>query len=123
MFLDTTFLIDLEEELLARQVGPARAFLASNRQDTHEVSAIAAGELAAGLADNQTARVFLSRFRVVTLKLEIALEAATIDRQLRAQRLGENDNWIAAFARYYGVPLVSRDTAFDRVPGLRRLAY
>jgi predicted nucleic acid-binding protein len=39
------------------------------------------------------------------------------------QRLGENDNWLAGFALYYGVPLVSNDTAFDRVAGLRRLAY
>jgi predicted nucleic acid-binding protein len=38
-------------------------------------------------------------------------------------RLGENDNWIAAFCRYYGQPLVSRDQAFDRVRGLRRLIY
>ena len=38
-------------------------------------------------------------------------------------RLGENDNWLAAFCRYYGQPLISRDGAFDRVPGLRRLPY
>jgi predicted nucleic acid-binding protein len=31
--------------------------------------------------------------------------------------------WIAGFARYYGVPLVSNDAAFDRVTGLRRLSY
>ena len=51
--------------------------------------------------------------------------AADVDRQLmdRGERLGENDNWIAGFARYYREPLISRDTDFDRVPGLRRLAY
>lgn len=42
---------------------------------------------------------------------------------LLGQRLGENDNWIAGFCRYYGQPLVSRDAAFDRVRALRRLAY
>ena len=38
-------------------------------------------------------------------------------------RLGENDNWLAAFCRCRGQPLISRDQAFDRVRGLRRLPY
>jgi predicted nucleic acid-binding protein len=42
---------------------------------------------------------------------------------VEGQRLGENDNWIAAFCRYHGEPVISRDVAFDRVRGLRRLAY
>ena len=125
MFLDTNFLIDLEQELLTKQTGPARRFLGRRRTERHHVSMIAAGELAAGLDDNELARAFLSRFRIVPLKLEIALEAARIDRQLAqtGARLGENDNWIAGFASYYGLPLVSNDGAFDRVPGLRRLGY
>ena len=39
------------------------------------------------------------------------------------ERLGENDNWIAGVARYYREPLICRDAAFDRVEGLRRIAY
>jgi predicted nucleic acid-binding protein len=91
----------------------------------HQVTVISLGELAAGMPDNQTARLFLNRFRVVTLKPEIALEAASIDRELIrvGMRLGENDNWIAGFARYYGEPLVSNDLAFDRVRGLRRISH
>ena len=51
--------------------------------------------------------------------------AAEIDRALIAegQRLGENDNWIAGFAAYYREPLISHDAAFDRAPGVRRVAY
>jgi predicted nucleic acid-binding protein len=30
---------------------------------------------------------------------------------------------IAGFCWYYGQPVISRDRAFDRVRGLRRLAY
>ncbi len=125
MFLDTNFLIDLERELLTGTVGPARAFLAAHRREQHQVSVIAAGELAAGLEDNEVARAFLGKFRVAALKLEIALEAAAIDRELMrtGRRLQENDNWIAGFARYYGIVLVSNDPAFDRVRGLRRLPY
>jgi predicted nucleic acid-binding protein len=48
-----------------------------------------------------------------------------IDREMIASggRLGEADNLIAGTARYYGIPLVSNDRAFDRVRGIRRIAY
>lgn len=38
-------------------------------------------------------------------------------RELMAQglRLGENNNWIPGFCRYYGQSPISRDRAFDRV--------
>ena len=51
--------------------------------------------------------------------------AADIDRELilTGERLGENDNWIAGFARYYREALISRDAAFDRVRGIRRVTY
>jgi predicted nucleic acid-binding protein len=42
---------------------------------------------------------------------------------LLGQRLGENDNWITGFCRYYGQPIISRDAGFDRVRALRRLDY
>ena len=29
------------------------------------------------------------------------------------ERLGENDNWIAGFCRYYREPIISSDSAFD----------
>lgn len=125
MFLDTNFLIDLEEETVARRSGPARRFLSRHRGALVVVSVIAMGELAAGMDDSQAARKFLAAFRIVTLKPEISLEAAAVDRELMTtgQRLGENDTWLAGFARYYGTPLVSNDAAFDRVRHLRRLAY
>lgn len=125
MFLDTNFLIEMVRELDDRQVGPARAFLARHRARPPRVTVISLGELAAGLADNETARVFLARFQIVTLKPEIALAAAQVDRGLigRGMRLDENDTWLAGFCLYYGAALVSRDREFDRVQGLRRFAY
>jgi predicted nucleic acid-binding protein len=125
MILDTTFLVDLEEELREARGGRAQRFLAGRRAIQPLVTVISMGEIAAGLEDNQAARYFLSRWRVLNLRPEIALTAASVDRLLMqtGDRLGENDNWIAGFARYYGQPLVSNDRAFDRVPGLRRLRY
>lgn len=34
-----------------------------------------------------------------------------------------HDIWIAALARQYGVEVVSRDTHFDRIPGIRRIGW
>ena len=67
----------------------------------------------------------MSSYRVLRLTPEIAYTAAAIDRELLRSggRLRENDTWITGFARYYGCPLISRDTGFDRIVELRRLAY
>ena len=124
MIADTTFLSHLLREQ-ERGPGPATRFLAARRTDSFLVTVISVGELAVLFGTNQQARLFLQRYRLLRLFPEIAYEAAGIDRELRARglRLGENDNWIAGFCRYYGQPVVSQDAAFDRVPGLHRLAY
>jgi predicted nucleic acid-binding protein len=86
---------------------------------------ISAGEFATGFDDLQHARGFLSRWRILNLQPEIAYAAAQVDRELMdaGGRLGENDTWIAGFARYFNQPLISNDKAFDRVRALRRLNY
>ena len=125
MICDTNFLSQLHDEKQLGQRGPAAAFLARNRRTPFLITVISVGEIAVIFADQSAARHFLSRYRILRLTPEIAYTAALIDRELlnAGARLGENDNWIAAFCRYYGQPLVSRDEAFDRVIGLRRLTY
>ena len=126
MIADTTFLSDYHHELEGRPGrGPAHAFLAAHRRQRVLMTVISLGELAVIFDSNQAAREFTGHYRVLRLAPEIALTAADMDRELIAQgaRLGENDNWIAGFCRYYGQPIISRDTAFDRVRGLRRLVY
>jgi predicted nucleic acid-binding protein len=53
------------------------------------------------------------------------LRAAELDRVLIAigARIGEMDTLIAGTALYYGQPLVTNDTDFDRINGLRVLRY
>ena len=125
MLTDTTFWIDLAEETAANQSGPARRFLARQRASSLEVSIITWGELAAGVNSPSELDHLLRRVRIVNLHLQIAWEAGRIERELaeRGARLGENDNWIAATARTWGLPLVSRDVAFQRVPNLRVVLY
>ena len=67
----------------------------------------------------------LRRVRMLMLHRQVAWEAGRIERELAQTggRLGENDNWIAATARTWGLRLVSRDEAFTRVPRLDVVSY
>jgi predicted nucleic acid-binding protein len=97
----------------------------SHRNQQLLATVISAGELATTFPSTPDARRFLRNYRILRLTPEIAYVAALVDRELiqNGQRLGENDNWIAGFCRYYRQPVVSCHVAFDRVRGLRRLVY
>lgn len=123
MLTDTTFWIDLNVERLRGQRGPASQFIAAHRAHTLEVSIITWGELAAGAATVEELERLLRRIHVFALSLQVAWEAGRIERELPGHRLGENDNWIAATARTWGLRLVTNDRAFQRVPRLNVLRY
>ena len=126
MIADTTFLSDFHHEYERRMMGPARHFMHAHRAQRIRVTVISVAEIAVIFRTNQEAREFLKRFFIIkNVFSELAYVAASIDRELiqTGTRLGENDNWIAAFCRYYSEPLISRDSDFDRVAGLRRMAY
>ena len=131
MLLDSTFLIHLEKEVRARQreadtpPGPALRFLARHAGRGLGISPVCAGEFYAGCEDLADARRFLSPYVRLALTDAVAGQAGLLEREqtARGRKLGENDNWIAATARLHRRPVVSRDTAFDRLRGVRRVSY
>ena len=125
MLTDTTFWVDLLRERHDQQRGPASGFLARHRGSTLRISIITWGELASGFHSPNALDDLLRKIRVLSLHKQIAWEAGRIERELtqRGGRLGENDNWIAATARVWGLRLVTRDAAFGRVPGLTVVGY
>ena len=126
MIADTTFLIHFMREGLTGQRGPARNFVAQHRRGALvRTSIINLGEIAVSFSTSRAAWEYFQKWTVYRLSPGVADAAADVDRELirTGGRLGENDNWIAGFGRYYQEPIISLDTAFDRVPGLRRLAY
>ena len=125
MIADTTFLVHIIRERRAGRVGPARAFLARNRTGIVRTTIISLSEVAVSFASSDAAWQYFNRWSVYRLHDGVAKAAADLDRDVRrsGQQLGENDNWIAGFCRYYREPVISLDRAFDRVPHLRRLAY
>ncbi|HEV7924840.1 MAG TPA: type II toxin-antitoxin system VapC family toxin [Verrucomicrobiae bacterium] len=125
MIADTTFLIHFAQEGEQGRRGPARTFLAQQRRANIRTSIISLAEVAAGFENSAAAWDYFKWWKIYALHRGIAETAADVDRELAlvGQRLGENDNWIAGFCRFYQEPVISADIAFDRVPGLRRVRY
>jgi predicted nucleic acid-binding protein len=107
------------------RAGPARSFLAANRRERIRTCIISVAEVAVSFPRAQQAWAYFGRWTIYRLHDGIAQAAADLDRELAlaGTRLGENHNWIAGFCRYYREPIISVDAAFDRVSGIRRLAY
>lgn len=122
VLFDTTFFIDLERETAACQPGVAAAFLAAHRGHAKRVATVTLGEFAVGGAGGPALRRFFRGFLPMSLGREDAIYAGRVQLKLPFE-MGENDLWIAGLALRHGLPLVTRDAAFSRVPGLRVVAY
>ncbi|MDB6021424.1 MAG: twitching motility protein PilT [Pedosphaera sp.] len=126
MIADTTFLIHFLQEGRAGVHGPARRFFARHRKgDLVRTSMINLGEIAVSFPTSAAAWEYFQKFTIYRLAPGVVNAAADVDRELirTGARLGENDNWVAGFARYYREPIISLDAAFDRVQDLRRIRY
>jgi predicted nucleic acid-binding protein len=128
MIVDTTFVIDLEREILRRQPGPAMEFLAGHPAQTMRISVITLGEIAEGYADPEAPGLeeLLAPYEIVDITRAVGKRYAAISRVLRStgSRWGDNDLWIGATALEVGEPLVTRDRDhFSRITGLSVLGY
>jgi predicted nucleic acid-binding protein len=122
MIADTTFLSHWMRERRGGVTGPATTFFVEHRKEIIRTSIISLTEVAVLFRTSSEAWAYFKQWTVYRLHDGIAQVAADVDRRL-SQRLGENDNWIAAFCLYHRQPIISLDAAFDRVPRLRRLIY
>ena len=122
LLLDTSFLVEFEDEVVRARSGPASAVLAAHRRQAAAISIITLGEFAEGFTDPRALVEFLGPFRVVQLSRAIAWRMAALQGSL-SRRLGENDAWIAATALSYEATLIARDKGFERVPRLDYLPF
>jgi predicted nucleic acid-binding protein len=120
--LDSSYLIDLERETTAGDLGPARRFLPSLRGRRIVVSIVSVEELLEGAADAAAALASLQRFTIQGLHLAQAQRCALLQRRA-SQRLGENDAWLIAAADSLDADVVAADrAAFERL-GARYLRF
>ena len=128
LILETSFLVDLERELIAGALGPAHLFLESHQTQKFHITFTIAGELAAGPRMNQRAMwdQLVSPFEVIPCTPEVSWRYGRLYRYLRENGLliDANDLWIAATALAFEMPLVTRDERhFSRVPALDVIGY
>ena len=120
--LDSSFLIDLERETAADELGPARRFLHNLRGRSLVVSIVTVEELLEGAADEARALASLQRFTIQGLHLAQARRCALTQRRA-TQRLGENDAWLVSTADSLSADIVGADrSAFERL-GARYLRF
>ena len=122
VLLDASFLIALERETAAREMGPARRLLPSLSGRRLVVSVVTVEEILEGASDEQQARASLARFSIQGLHLAQAERCARLQRR-SSRRLGENDAWLIATAESTDADVVGADrAAFDRL-GNRYLRF
>jgi predicted nucleic acid-binding protein len=127
--LDTTFLIDLQNERRGRGADRgAGAFLRAHRNAELFLPVVARGEYleAFDRPDSAQARELVDALRTLNLTTEVAATYAAVARRLRAAGtlIGTNALWIGATAKTAGLPLVTRNAGeFRRIPGLTVLDY
>ena len=128
VILETTFLIDLERELLRGEAGAAQRLLERYASQPLYLTFTIAGELAAGVSLSDRARweELIAPFHVLACTHEVSWQYGVTYRYLRQQGLliGGNDLWIAASALAYRMPLVTRNVEhYRRVPGIEVVGY
>jgi len=128
LVLETSFLIDLERELVASDPGPAHRFLEPHESHQLVITFTVAGELAAGPRLNERERWerLVEPFEVLECTPDVYWRYGRLYRYLKANGLliGANHLWIAATAIASDMPLVTgNEEHFRRVPGLEVVGY
>lgn len=107
--LDTTFLIDLQNERQGRgKKWGALRFLRANQRTTLLLPAVALGEYLEGFDDpeSQEAQALVLPLQVLPVTADVAVAYAATTRALRGagKLIGTNDLWIACIAKAAGAP-------------------
>lgn len=115
--LDSSFVIDLLNEMADDREGVAFAWLRRNSKAQLWISPITLAEVLEGAGDAEAVKTYLGRYAWQGIHRMHAEKVAT--RQSRsARRMGENDAWQCAVAERIGAVVVGHDAAFETL-GLR----
>lgn len=127
--LDTSFLIDLQNERRGRgSPRGAMAMLRANQSAQLLLPSVALGEYLEGFNDPHSveARVLVDRLDVIDVTGVVASLYASVTRSLRdaGRLIGSNDLWIACTAKAAAAPIATSNVEhFARVPGLEVVRY
>ncbi len=95
----------------------------------HQLPVIVLGEFSFGILASRHREAYeawlaerLQEFEILSIDGETAQHYADIREELRqvGRPIPQNDLWIAALARQHHLPIVSRDSHFDKVKKVKR---
>jgi predicted nucleic acid-binding protein len=131
--LDTTFLVDLLRESGRQQQGPASQWLDEHRDDELAISVFVACELYNGAERSNHPDTETEKVRSLCAAVHVASPdegfppiygRVLAGLQQRGETISTMDLLIATTCLRQDAPLVTRNVRhFERVPGLRLLAY
>jgi predicted nucleic acid-binding protein len=110
--LDTSFLVDLEDETVAGVDGPATRALARLKGYRLFITPVTVAEILEGAVDPIVAARELSAYHAHSIGWAAARRWA-LNQARAARRMGENDAWQAALATIGHQKLVGHDRAFE----------
>jgi predicted nucleic acid-binding protein len=109
--LDSSFVIDLLNEMANDEEGAAFGWLRRNAKSQLWISPVTLAEVLEGAEDPAAVKAYLARYAWQGLHRTHAETVA--DRQRRsARRMGENDAWQCAVAERMGAIVVGHDAGF-----------
>ena len=113
--LDSSFVIDLLNEVADGVPGPAMSWLRRNRRARLWISPVTYAEVLEGAEDVDAVREHLQRYRWQGLH-HVQAEMAALLQRRSSRRMGENDAWQAAAAMAMQGVVVGHDPkAFERL--------
>ena len=113
--LDSSFIIDLFNEVAANRRGPAHAWIARNSGADLWVSPVTYAEVLEGAEDTVAVREAFRAFRWQTIGKQHS-DRVALNQRRADQRMGENDAWQVAIADGMEAVIVGHDPkAFARL--------
>jgi predicted nucleic acid-binding protein len=116
--LDSSFLIDLLNEMAAGQPGPAVSWLRGNTSAHLWITPVTMAEVLEGAEEPEAVRTYLARYSWQGIH-RVHADKVALSQRRASHRLGENDAWQIAIAEQMGAIVVGHDhSAFQRLgPG------
>lgn len=110
--LDSSFIVDLLNEIAADSPGSALRWLERHPTARLWISPVTLAETLEGAEDPEFVTAYLARYGWQGIHRAHAAKAAALQRGAR-RRLGENDAWQAAIAEHMDGIIVGHDRAFQ----------
>ena len=112
--LDSSFLIDLLNEMADDRAGPATEWLELNPRTRLWISPVSVAEVLEGAEDTEVVGAYLRRFAWQGIH-RMHAQSVALRQKRRSRRLGENDAWQCAIAERLDAVLVGHDAGFRQL--------